>query len=185
MDILKEMPGIVRRLELTVETLPHYSTVCPTEERLYMPNWRQFLTLTAELRELGDVEAIDASGFDRIAASCRYTYRTSYTVQAMKTSALVDCDTGTIIDVHSSTNRPHDTQVGRQVLARNLDQLLIVTADKGYDSQQIRRWLRAHNVQPVIKHRVFGLLDHVRNRLHADLLYHQRSAAESIIRILK
>lgn len=185
MDVLQEMPGIVRRLELTVETLPHYSTVCHAKERLYMPNWRQFLTLTANLRELGDVQAIDASGFDRIAASRKYAHRTNYTVQAMKTTVLVDCDTGTIIDVHCSTNRPHDTQVGRQVLARNLDQLSIVTADKGYDSQQLRRWLRAHNVQPVIKHRVFGLFDYARNRLHDDSLYHQRSVAETVIRILK
>lgn len=185
MDVLQETSGIARRLGLTTDTLPHFSTVCNAKDRLYMPNWRRFLNLTADLEDFGAVQAIDASGFDRIAASRKYAHRTNYTFQAMKTTVLVDCDTGTIIDVHCSTNRPHDTQVGRQVLARNMDNLSVLTADKGYDSQQLRRWLQAHNVQPVIKHRVFRLRDYARNRLHDDSLYNQRTVAETVIRVLK
>lgn len=185
MDILSEMGNVVRRLGLTVETLPHYSTVCNAKQQLYMPDWRRFLALTSDLHDLGDVQAIDASGFDRVAASRKYAQRTNYTFQAMKTTLLVDCDSGAILDVHCSTNRPHDTKVGRQVLKRNLDQCSIITADKGYDADDRRRFLQAHDVEPVIKHREFTPLDRAHNALQDEDIYHQRTASETGFRVLK
>ena len=184
LDVLKEMPGIVRRLGLTTDQLPHFTTVCHAKERLYMPNWRRLLALSADLHDLGDVQAIDASGFDRIAASRKYANRTNYTFKAMKTTVLVDCDTGTILDIHASTKRPHDTKIARQVLTRNLDRLSVITADKGYDSMDLRRLLQAHGVRPAIKYREHGLLDYAQNRLQDDV-YPQRSAAETAFRVLK
>lgn len=185
MDVLKEMPRIRRRLDLSLDQLPHFTTVCHAKERLHMPNWRAFLDLTSDLQELGEVQAIDASGFDRIAASRKYANRTDYTFQAMKTTLLVDCSSGTILDVHCSTKQPHDTQVGWQVLARNLDRVSTITADKGYDSDPLRRFLQAHGVEPVIKHREFTPLDWAQNRLHDEGVYHQRTASETGFRVLK
>lgn len=185
MDVLAEMPKIVGRLGLSIEELPHYTTVCHAKERLYMPNWRQFLDHTSELQELGNVQAIDASGFDRIAASRKYATRTNYTFQAMKTTILVDCSSGTILDVHCSTKQPHDTQVARQVLERNLDRISTITADKGYDSDPLRRFLQAHSVNTVIKHREFSLLDRADNLQQNDEVYNQRSVSETGFRILK
>jgi hypothetical protein len=130
MDVLKEMPQIRRCLSLSLETLPHSTTVCHAKERMYMPNWRGFLDLTSDLQDLGEVQAIDASGFDRIAASRKYANRTDYTFKAMKTTLLVDCASGTILDVHRSTNKPNDTQVARQLLARNFDRVETITVDK-------------------------------------------------------
>jgi IS5 family transposase len=54
--------------------------------------------------------------------------------------------------------QPHDTQIGRQVLTRNLDQLNTVVADKGYDWDALRQQLRDAGVRPVIKHREFYAL---------------------------
>lgn len=178
------MPRIVRRLGLSIEELPHFTTVCHAKERLYMPNWRRLLALSGQLHDLGKVQAIDASGFDRIAASRKYANQTNYTFKAMKTTVLVDCESGTILDVHSSTNRPHDTRVAWQVLARNLNRLSIITADKGYDSTDLRRFLQAHGVEPVIKRKEHGPLDYAHNRLQ-DEIYSQRTAAETAVRVLK
>ena len=50
--------------------------------------------------QLGDVQAIDATGMDRIAASQHYAKRTNYTFEAVKTTLLSDCETGTILDIH-------------------------------------------------------------------------------------
>jgi len=49
-----------------------------------MPNWRGLLERSAELLDRCDVQAIDASGFDRIAASRKYANRTNDTFTAMK-----------------------------------------------------------------------------------------------------
>ena len=185
MDVLKEMPRIRRRLGLSLDSIPHFTTVCHAKERMYMPNWRAFLDLTSNLQELGEVQAIDASGFDRIAASRKYANRTDYTFTAMKTTLLVDCSSGTILDVHCSTKKPHDTQVGRQLLARNFDRVQTITADKGYDSDPLRRFLQAHGVEPVIKHREFTSLDWAKNRLQDDNVYHKRTASETGFRVIK
>lgn len=185
MDVLHETPRIRRRLGLSADELPHFTTVCHAKERLYMPNWRRLLDLTSDLQDLGQVQAIDASGFDWIAASRKYANRTDYTFQAMKTTLLVDCASGAILDVHCSTKKPHDTQVGRQLLARNLDQVSTITADKGYDSAPLRRFLAAHGVEPVIKHREFTPLDRAQNQLHDEAIYHQRTASETGFRVLK
>ena len=42
-------------------------------------------------------------------------------------TALVDCDSTAILDVHWSMKQPHDTQVGRQVLTRNPEKLKAIT----------------------------------------------------------
>lgn len=184
LHVLSEMPRITRLLGLSTNTLPHFTTLCHAKERLYMPNWRRFLALSTQLHNLGEIQAIDASGFDRIAASRKYANRTNYTFKAMKTTVLVDCSSGTILDVHASTKRPHDTAIARQLLSRNFDRVGIVTADKGYDSTPLRRFQQTHDVEPVIKFREHGTIDYARNRLQDDV-YPKRTAAETAFRVLK
>jgi len=98
-----------------------------------MEIWRTFLGLTIDLHKLGEIQAIDATDVDRIAASHHYAERTNYTFRAVKTTIPVDCSTGVILDIHCSMTQPLDSQVGWQVLKRNLDKLSTITADKGYD----------------------------------------------------
>jgi len=185
MDVLKAMPRIRRRLGFSLDELPHFTTVCHATERLSMPNWRGVLDLTSDLQELGEVQAIDASGFDHIAASRTYATRTDYTFTAIKTTLLVDCSSGLILDVHCSTKQPHDTQVGRQLLARHVDCVETITADKGYNSDPLRRFVQAHGVEPVINHCEFTSLDWAQNHLQDEDVYHQRTASEASIRVTK
>jgi len=88
---------------------------------------------------------------DRIAASQHYIKRTNYKFRAVKTTLLADCSTDVILDIHCSMIQPHDSQVGWQVLKRNLDNLSIITADKGYDWWLLRNRLRAEGVKPPIR----------------------------------
>lgn len=103
------------------------------------------------LHELGDVQAIDATGFGRQTVSRHYEKRIRYYFQAVKTTALVNCSTNVIIDVYCSMKQPHDSQIGWQVLTRSLDTLDTITADKGYDWDGLREKLRAHDIRLVIK----------------------------------
>jgi hypothetical protein len=68
-----------------------------------MPNWRRLLELSSDLKELGEIQTIDASGFDRIAPSRKYAQLTNYTFKSMKTTLLVDYSSGAISDEQCST----------------------------------------------------------------------------------
>jgi len=180
MEVLYEMSRITAILGLRPSTLPDFSTVCGRKQELKMGIWRTFLRLTIDLHELGEIQAIDATGMDRIAASQHYAKRTNYTFKAVKTTVLVDCSTGVILDIHCSMTQPHDSQVGWQVLKRNLDNLSIITADKGYDWWLLRNKLRAEGVEPLIRAREFGWEGVAENVLMDDTTYHQRSNVESV-----
>ena len=159
--------------------LPDFTTVCARMQTLKMPIWRAFLRLSAELHNTGEIQAIDATGMDRVAASQHYAKRTNYTFRAVKTTALIDCETGAILDIHCSMKQPHDSQIAWQMVKRNLDKLDILTADKGYDWWLLRHRLRAEGVKPVIKHREFGWHGIANNVLLDDTTYHQRSNIEA------
>ena len=81
--------------------------------------------------------------------------------------------------------QPHDTQIGWQVLKRNLHQAKTITAHKEYDWTKFRKYLREQGVRPVIKHREFSSLDAAHNaRIDADP-YHRRSVVESVFASLR
>ncbi len=185
LDVLHEMHGVVKKMNLEPGELPDFTTVCARKQHLKMGIWRTLLRLSADLHNAGDVKAIDATGFDRHSASRHYANRTGYTFRSVKTTALVDCETSTVLDIHCSMKQPHDTQVGRQVLTRNLNRLQTVTADKGYDWDDLREELREADVRPVIKHREFSPLDAAHNARHDDDIYHRRSIVESVFFALK
>jgi len=149
-------------------------------QELKMPIWRRLLRLSAELHDSGEIQAIDATGMDRIAASQHYAKRTNYTFRAVKTTALIDCKTGAILDIHCSMKQPHDVQIAWQLLTRNREKLTILTADKGYDWELLRQKLLSEDVKPVIKHREFGWHGVANNALLDDTTYHQRSNIEAM-----
>ena len=184
-DKLEAFSELRDPLDLSLEDLPDPSTVCKAFDNLTAAICRRLLEATLDLFDLGETVAIDASSFDRVAASRRYAQRTEYRFLAMKTTVLTDCETGAILDVHCTTSRPHDTQIGWQVLTRNVDRMEVLTADKGYDWADLRTELRENDVRPVIKHREFDSLDKAHNARIDDEVYHQRSMVESSFAVLK
>ncbi|SEP16148.1 Transposase and inactivated derivatives, IS5 family [Halogranum amylolyticum] len=168
-----------------MDELPDFTTVCTRKQDLEMRIWRVLLRSSASLHEFGEVQAIDATGFQRHKASRHYVIRVGYNFDDIKTTALVDCDSTAILDVHCSMKQPHDTQIGRQVLTRNLQRLDTVVADKGYDWDALRHELRDAGVRPVIKHREFYPLDMAHNARHDEETYHRRSLVVSIFFALK
>ena len=180
MDILREMPRVADSLDLTPETLPHFSTVYARKQEIPMERWRAMLDLSVELYELGEVQAIDATGVDRVQASQHYAKRTEYTVEAVKTTLLVDRGSSVILDIHCSMKQPLDTQVDWKVLTRNFDVLGTVAADKGYDREELRTRLRTERITQLIPQRDPGMRGWARNVLIHDRAYNQRSNAESV-----
>jgi hypothetical protein len=69
------------------------------------------------VREIGEIQAIDATSTDHVDASQHYAKRTIYTFNTVKTTAR----TGMALGIHCLMNQPHDSMVGRQMLRRNRD----------------------------------------------------------------
>ena len=79
---------------------------------------------------------------------------------------------------------PNGTNVGPQVARIPPSGLLSLAADKGYDDMSFREELRAENVRPLIKHRVFAPSDHAHNARIDDNRYNQRSICETVSSVI-
>ena len=71
-DVLYEMPGIGSKFGLKVAEIPDFTTVCTRKQELEMRIWLVLLRLSAQLQDTGDIQAVDATGFDRVAATQHY-----------------------------------------------------------------------------------------------------------------
>ncbi len=66
------MPGVTESLELTPEPVPHSPTVCARKQAIPMKRRQAIFDQSVELFVLGDMQAIDAIGVDRVQASQHY-----------------------------------------------------------------------------------------------------------------
>jgi len=185
LDLLSEMPQILGEIGLDAADLPDHSTLVKWFDRIKTALWRVLLRLSAQLHEPSGHAAIDATFFDRENASKHYCRRTNYRVQTLKATALVDTESQAILDVHCTTEKRHDTQLGWQVARRNAGDLASLAADKGYDWMELREKLREESVRPLIKHREFRPIDHAHNARIDGPRYRQRAMCETVFSTIK
>jgi IS5 family transposase len=184
-DWASEMDRVRAVLQLACTAFPAPSTLWRSFERVPTRIWRQLLRRSAAVCDPGEHGALDATFFDRKAASSHYRHRSDRHIRTLKTTALVDTESCTVLDLHCSAHWPHDTQVGRRVALRNTEKLDSLAGDKGYDDHSLRDALRSAGVRPLIKHRLFAAYDHAHNaRLDSDL-YGQRWMAETAFSAIK
>lgn len=178
--LLEHTPAVRTALGIDSDDVPDSSSVCKWYQELMMEVWRLLLRHSAEVAGTSGRAAIDSTFFERHQASSHYVSRTDYTFDKLKVTLLVDIESHAIIDIHCTTRKTHDTQIGMQVARRNAGDLQILLGDKGYDWEDLREYLRAHGVRPLIKHREFTSLHAAHNaRMDADL-YGQRSICETV-----
>jgi IS5 family transposase len=102
--------------------------------RISMSVCRVLLRQSAQLHDLSEHAAIDATFYDRSPASRHYCQRIGYRVQKLKVTKLVDTVSQAVLDVHCSTNREgSDADLAEQIARRNAGDLRSLAADKGYD----------------------------------------------------
>jgi IS5 family transposase len=182
-DWLEEMPRL--RESLGLKPPPHCTTLQKAFQRLSTAIWRVRQRLSASLLPGDGVAAVDSSGWDRSYASRSYTQRVKLKIRALKTTLLVDTRVQMVLDVHVTTTRKHDTQIAPRLTERNLKRFEVLAADKGYDDQTYRGWLRSWGKRPLIKHREFAPADIAANARMDEKLYHRRSLVETVISVLK
>ena len=185
LDLLSEMPHILGEIGLEPADLPDHSTLVKWFDRIKTALWRVLLRLSAQLHEPSGHAAIDATFFDRENASKHYCRRTNYRVQTLKATALVDTESQAILDVHCTTEKRHDTQLGWQVALRNAGDLASLAADKGYDWMDLREKLREEGVRHLIKHREYRPIDHAHNARLDGPRYRQRAMCETVFSTVK
>jgi len=180
-DLLKEMPQIIGEIGLERADLPHPSTLCKAFDRISMSLCRVLLRQSAECHDPSKHGGLDATFYERDAASRHYCNRTDYRVQKLKVTKLVDTESQAILDVHCSTTREgSDADLCEQIARRNAGDLQTLAADKGYDKNALREALREMGIRPLIKHRIMAPHDHAHNARIDDERYNQRSMTETV-----
>jgi IS5 family transposase len=180
-DLLKEMPQIIGKIGLEPADLPHPSTLCKAFDRISMSLCRVLLRQSAECHDPSKHGGLDATFYERDAASRHYCNRTNYRVQKLKVTKLVDTESQAVLDVHCSTTREgSDADLCEQIARRNAGDLHTLAADQGYDKNALREALREMGIRPLIKHRVMAPYDHAHNARIDDERYNQRSMTETV-----
>ncbi len=182
-DWLREMPRIQKALGL--KRLPHFTTVQKAFQRLGQVVLQLLQRISASLLQGDGIAAVDASGWDRSYASRYYTQRIKLKLRSLKTTLLVDTKAQTVLDLHVTTTRKHDTRIGPQLTERNLERFEALAADKGYDDRTHRHRLRSWGKRPLIKHREYQPSDVAANARMDAQVYHRRSLVETVISVLK
>lgn len=75
------MPRIVVDLGTSVAEPRDFSTLCARKQTLKMAVWRIVLRLSAAPHDGGEVQAIDATGYERHSTSRQYANRVDYTFE--------------------------------------------------------------------------------------------------------
>ena len=172
-------------LGIDPENVPEFTTIYRSFDRYVMGVWRALLRASAWQLPRSGHAAIDSTFFDRFHASRHYATRVDRTVERLKSTALVDTASQTVLDVQCTTNWRHDTVLGPQVARRNAGNLLSLSADKGFDDAAFRDKLRARGVRPFIRHRLFPPIDHAHDARIDAVLYGQRWMSETAFSITK
>jgi hypothetical protein len=100
LDVLREMPRIVAKLGLNTDELPDFTTICTRKQQLEMRIWRVLLRLSAELHHTGHVQPIDSTSIAQRSSSFNHSKRVKDTFESVKTTALVDCESGALLYFH-------------------------------------------------------------------------------------
>ena len=158
-EILQLMPELAEFLGLG--KIPHWTTL----NKFFLRLKNHMLAILVELAAGGsEIEAsIDASGYDRHYASKHYVRRCKMTFGDLKVTKIVDVNRLSVLRIHCTTTRRHDSQIILPLVNKTAAKLLSLHGDAGYDSKPVRDSLRRQGIRPVIKHRIFWNIDKAHN----------------------
>ncbi len=171
---------------LGLESTPYYTNINGAFKKHNTLLYRQLNQRILKLLPQGTTAAVDATGFQRgRVVSHYYTKRTGMHLQALKTTLLVDCDHGWILDGHMTTTRKHDTTIGPELLRRIPDTIEILLGDKGYADSDFREECRNRGIEEQIKYKEHNEADEQANAFLDERSYPRRSFVESVMYVMK
>lgn len=177
-DLLSEMPEICNILG--IEKVPHFTTL--DKAFLRLKNSLFMILLCISAGEAKDC-SVDGTGFDRRHASKHYVKRVKMTLHSLKVTLLINIRNLSIVDVHITTTRKHDSQIILPLTEEHdIDSL---RGDMGYDDKKVRDALRKLGIRPLIPHREFNPLDKAHNARIDKKEYNKRVLSETVNSMLK
>jgi IS5 family transposase len=196
-DILKEMPGI-RRI-LCLKKLPHFTTINKFLKRISLTFLNVILQKTLNMFRIQGIVAIDSTSFSSSNSSRHYSmisyrykkhvWKNSY----MKNSLCIDVETQAVITDIPRNRYSHDINDAEALLkrTRKIVKMKTVLADKGYDSEELHRFIRhelkAESVIPLRVRKRKRKLKRFRRKMQFldKKLYNKRSLVETVFSVMK
>lgn len=192
-DDLKTRTVILEILELN--QVPDPSTIKKFANKISFKTIEWFLRNCINLTKKKKVKtAIDATGFKVNDGSYHYRKRLGLPTtikKYLKASAIIDTDLQIVLSAMFRKNPRHDIIDFKPLVksANEIKQILIVTADKGYDSEEIRRFVIEEigaECQIAIKGEIGKHAGFYRKRfVLVEVKYHQRSLVETVFSVIK
>lgn len=184
-EILKEMASVCAVLGL--DQVPDHTTICRNFGKLKRKVLIVLLYLTACILPRSGKCGIDASALDKRHSSKHYVKRCKIKLKCMKITLLIDTEQLTILAIHITVTRKHDSKIILPLISKADENFLIkvLVGDKGYDDKEIRDELRKLGIRPLIPHREFKNIDKAHNARIKKKDYHRRSMNETVNSMIK
>ena len=181
-EMLMESPRVCEELEL--KEFPDFTTSCKQFAKFERKVLIILIYLSACLLPRSGRGGIDATCYDRRHNSKHYVKRCKLTIRSMKITFLIDLKHLTILAVHITASRKHDTQIAIPLVKQYEEEfkefLGSLCGDKGYDWTQIREFLKGHGTRSLIPYREFNKKYEYWNSLFNEDDLHQRSKCETV-----
>ncbi len=181
-EFLMESPRICEALEL--REFPDFTTSCKQFVKFERKVLIILIYLSACLLPRSGKGGIDATGYDRRHNSKHYVKRCRLTIQSLKVTFLIDLKQLTILAVHVTASRKHDSQIAPPLIdqyEKEFEEFLeSLCGDKGFDSKKFRNKLRCKGTRPLIPYREFNRKHEYWNSLFNEDDLHQRSKCETV-----
>lgn len=181
-EFLMESPRICEELEL--HEFPDFTTSCKQFAKFERKVLMILICLSACMSPRSGKGGIDATGYDRRHNSKHYVKRCRMTIQSMKITFLIDLKYLTILAVHVTASRKHDTQIAIPLVKqyeKEFEEFLeSLCGDKGYDWKKIRKFLKRRGTRPLIPYREFKPKHEYWNSLLNEDDLHQRVKCETV-----
>ena len=109
------------------------------------------------------------------------SYENYLTIKSLKVTFLIDLKHLTILAVHVTASRKHDSQIAPPLIEQYEKEFLdSLCGDKGYDDKKLRNRLRKNGTRPLIPYREFKKKHEYWNSLFDEDDLHQRSKCETV-----
>jgi transposase len=134
---------------LCLKKIPHYTTLQKFVARTPKQLFEKLVKACRKLLNLKNVESsIDSTGFSNTNPSHHYCKRIHKEVKNYtKTTFLTDNKTKLILNIKTVSDRTHDSTFFKPMIKEIKKSLKLVLADKGYDSQENRKYCLKNNIE--------------------------------------
>jgi hypothetical protein len=168
----------------------HWTTLQKAAKRHPRSLWQDLLAATIDA-EIIPLAAADGTGFARTAPSAYYLRRIDRAepiCRPVQMIGIVDVQSRKFASASIRARPGHEIKPLKTAYCKSEPTIDVITLDKGYDSEKLRKWLKAHGTFPVAPVRK-GCKNGTHRKLMRDCfdwcLYWQRNIVESLWSALK